>query len=54
MGLICLADALNVNNQKDEAVKLMKQALELAKRQKQSPKSIMRIQKHLQKITKGE
>ena len=54
MGLICLADALNVNNQKDEAVKLMKQALELAKRQKQSPKSIMRIQKHLQKIIKGE
>lgn len=51
MGLICLAEALNANSQKDEAVKLMKQALELAQKQKQSPKSIMRIQKHLEKIS---
>ena len=52
IGLICLADAMYANNQQNEAVILMKQAVELAKKQNQSTKSIKRIQLHLQELIK--
>ena len=50
VGLICLADAMYNNNQKENAVKLMQQALMIAKTQNHPQKTILRIKKHLQDI----